>query len=350
MRPTLRRMSGLDGAARRAPPGQGQAWRRKEMFRGFSWHSCEGRTVLQARCRIDKIRDASTRETAVHWAGFRELPDGFYLPWRKPATYGAGYSFFFRALRNLVWEPGQSSGWRVSGHPQGLTPQLVSGSLAAPRVRRRLHLKRSRLPSPCAKPADTARRPLVHGAGPFSACPPLLLTRTRAELEQREKAYVFEGKLGEGTFGKVYRVRVVADGQTFVAKALKRDLTSLQDAFAEALALDRCRGHPHVPAFLDVFMGKRSGQIYLVLQHAGRDLQQVLEEKGNTFSSATARMITQHVALALQCLHGQGLLHADVKPLNILVETLPEDCVAAKLTDFGSVMEAGMQRVMSGSC
>ena len=116
-------------------------------------------------------------------------------------------------------------------------------------------------------------------------------------------------------------------------------MASLQDAFAEALALDRCRGHPHVPAFRDVFMGNRSGQIYLVLEHEGRKF---LQEKGQELSTAAARGITQHVALVLQCLRGQGLLHADVKPANILVKELALGSVVAKLGDFGSVMEAGV--------
>ena len=64
------------------------------------------------------------------------------------------------------------------------------------------------------------------------------------------------------------------------------------------------------------------GQLHLVLEHAGRDLDQFLLAAGKDLAPGAARNITQHVASALQCLHGHGLLHADVKPANILVAEL----------------------------
>ena len=103
-----------------------------------------------------------------------------------------------------------------------------------------------------------------------------------------------------------------------------------------------------MPALLDLFLGHPSkhgtpGQLYLVLEHAGCDLDQFLKAwRGQNFPPATARCITQRVALALQCLPDQGLLHADVKPANILVKELAPGSVVAKLGDFGSVMEAGV--------
>ena len=60
-------------------------------------------------------------------------------------------------------------------------------------------------------------------------------------------AYVLEEMLGEGSYGRVYRARACADGRQVVAKALKTGTDSLKHALAEAVALDRCRGHPRVP-------------------------------------------------------------------------------------------------------
>ena len=175
--------------------------------------------------------------------------------------------------------------------------------------------------------------------GPFSACPVLLLSCSRQELEHRHLAYVLEEMLGEGSYGRVYRARACADGRQVVAKA-RTGTDSLKHALAEAVALDRCRGHPRATTLLDVFMRGSPGQIHLVLEHTGRDLDQCLLAAGKDLAPGAARHITQHVASALQCLHGQGLLHADVKPANILVAELGAGGVAAKLGDFGNVMEA----------
>ena len=167
-----RQMSGPGATACRAPPGKGQPWRSQEVFEGVYWHSCQQQTVLAARAERDKARSISKgRKTAVTWEGLLELPDGFYLPWRKPASWASGYGYFSRTLGTLVWERGQSSAWRVVGHPHGFDPLLV-GSVAAAAVAEatggagnRRCRKRSRFASASTSPAEPTAGPAAGSAG-----------------------------------------------------------------------------------------------------------------------------------------------------------------------------------------
>ena len=87
-------------AACRALPGHGQAWRRSEKFAGFSWHSCRRQTILEAGALLDKARSAKgkAQPRAIDWRRLQQLPDGYYLQWKKPVSFVAVYAMFNRLL------------------------------------------------------------------------------------------------------------------------------------------------------------------------------------------------------------------------------------------------------------
>lgn len=89
--------------------------------------------------------------------------------------------------------------------------------------------------------------------------------------------------------------------------------------------------HPHV---LPVYgMGEAHGTLYAVLPYVpGADLGTLLLEQGPLPPARAAAVIAQ-LASALDHVHAQGLVHRDVKPQNVLVDTRADRY--CYLVDFG---------------
>jgi hypothetical protein len=153
-------------------------------------------------------------------------------------------------------------------------------------------------------------------------------------LPQAIGRYEVLAVLGEGGMGTVYKAhdpqlrRLVAvkvprfDGpQTARAVALQRFLR-------EAHAAAGVR-HPHVCPIHDV--GEHDGLPFVVMDYVeGRSLAERLEA-GHFADCRAAAALVRQVADALDAVHARGLVHRDLKPGNILLDTGGR----ALLTDFG---------------
>jgi serine/threonine-protein kinase len=101
--------------------------------------------------------------------------------------------------------------------------------------------------------------------------------------------------------------------------------------FHEAQAVGRLV-HPGIVTVFDVGEEPDSRTPYIVMEFVdGVSLRELLEQKGGKLPLDTALRLAEELAEALDCAHGQGIVHRDMKPANILVTTSGR----AKITDFG---------------
>jgi eukaryotic-like serine/threonine-protein kinase len=100
--------------------------------------------------------------------------------------------------------------------------------------------------------------------------------------------------------------------------------------------------HPHVVTVLD--SGEHDGMPFIVLEYVdGETLKARIQRVGRlTITEAVAFAI--EVARALDAAHARGLVHRDVKPQNILLDTEG----GAKVTDFGIVRSGGEDALTLG--
>ena len=149
--------------------------------------------------------------------------------------------------------------------------------------------------------------------------------------------YEVRERIGRGGFGVVYRAR---DPVLDVDVALKLISAppgvegEVQERFArEARAVARL-DHPHVVRVRAAGWDARGP--YLVMDYvAGESLHRRLERDG-PLPPAEAVAIARQLADALDHAHGQGVLHRDVKPDNVLLTSEG----VAQLTDFGLARDA----------
>jgi serine/threonine protein kinase len=151
-----------------------------------------------------------------------------------------------------------------------------------------------------------------------------------------DEKYYLESKLGVGGMGTVYRAGRLLIGDWVAVKVLH------QDQMADPRAVERFRreaqiaarlNHPNVVTAYD-FGVTSEGQSYLVMDLAeGESLGSLIERQG-TLAEADAAEIIRQVCAALDEAHRQGVVHRDIKPQNIIVQTIPEG-LRVKVLDFG---------------
>ena len=160
-----------------------------------------------------------------------------------------------------------------------------------------------------------------------------LTTATRPDSLGRLAHYEILERLGRGAFGAVFRAfdeklhRIVA--VKVLAPVLANSLVARQRFLQEARAAAKIR-HENVVA---IYAVEEQPLPFLVIEYIpGRSLQQRVEQQGPISVSEVVRLGAQ-IARGLAAAHAEGLIHRDVKPGNILLETGAGDRV--KITDFG---------------
>ena len=138
--------------------------------------------------------------------------------------------------------------------------------------------------------------------------------------------------LGQGGMSLVYRAVDIRTGHNVAIKILKseynNDAEFLERFQREAHAAGRM-SHHNIVNLLDV--GTEGDFRYLVLEYiSGNTLKDIIQEKG-ALNPNTAIQITIRILSALQHAHENGIIHRDIKPQNVLVNTNGH----IKVADFG---------------
>jgi serine/threonine-protein kinase len=155
--------------------------------------------------------------------------------------------------------------------------------------------------------------------------------------------YVVQKKVGEGGFGAVYRGKQIATGREVALKILHphnvSDPTVVARFRREAEACSKLH-NAHSVTIYD-FDEAEDGTLYLAMELVqGKSLQQVQRAEGLLPPRRVLGILDQ-VADALGEAHGQGIVHRDMKPENVMVERREDQ-------DFVKVLDFGIAKIVSG--
>lgn len=150
--------------------------------------------------------------------------------------------------------------------------------------------------------------------------------------------YELVGFLGEGGMGRVFAARDPRLGRDVALKFLKDEDPELARRFlVEARAQARVE-HPSVCPVWEV--GEVAGHLYIAMPLLkGRNLK----DAAKGMSREQVVDVVARVADGLHAAHRIGLVHRDVKPGNVLVETTPDGESRPWVMDFGLVRDASVE-------
>src|SRR5580698_8462634 len=150
--------------------------------------------------------------------------------------------------------------------------------------------------------------------------------------------YRIIAKLGQGGMGEVYRADDLVLGQAVALKFLPREATNnpqALDRFRNEVRIARQVSHPNVCRVYD--LGEIDGSLYLSMEYVdGEDLGVLLRRIGR-LPEAKALEISRKLCAGLAAAHEKGVLHRDLKPGNIMLDSHGQ----VLITDFGLAALAG---------
>ncbi|KAJ0408632.1 hypothetical protein P43SY_008979 [Pythium insidiosum] len=178
--------------------------------------------------------------------------------------------------------------------------------------------------------------------------------------------YRIIGKIGEGTYGMVFKAEAYAslsgsssharsgpsagtgggsaddeDPMTFAIKLVKshkegKNDVVLSSATIREIKLLRELNHDNVVHLHDVFVDPREKTLALVFEYADHDLHDIIvQSKQKPLSEYTRKSLMYQILKGVDYMHDAWIMHRDMKPQNILVVGHGRKRGQVKLADFG---------------
>ena len=152
-----------------------------------------------------------------------------------------------------------------------------------------------------------------------------------------KRNYVIDAKtdvIGTGAFGKVYKTHRKHNRRSMVAikvldkRQIKTDIKTIIDEIAILSKLD----HPNIVKYFETYDDRNF--LFLVMEYInGEELLGMVKNRyeGQGMPEAVAANYLRQILLAVNYCHGQGIVHRDIKPTNIMVTKNG----TIRLIDFG---------------
>lgn len=163
--------------------------------------------------------------------------------------------------------------------------------------------------------------------------------RTFEYCPDKQKKYKATAKIGQGTFGEVWKAKCTVTGRVVALKKVLmeneregfpitalREIKILQQLKNENIVelIEICRTKPD-------HRTKKRPEIHLVFEFCEHDLAGLLTNKQMNFSIGEKKKVIQQLFEGLYVIHKNKILHRDMKAANILINRKG----ILKLADFG---------------
>ena len=149
------------------------------------------------------------------------------------------------------------------------------------------------------------------------------------------KRYTIVEKLGEGSYGAVYKVHDNTNGQNMAVKIIltKDSHEGIPSTTIREITNLKYCSHPNILSLINVYFYQ--DQIELVLDCCESDLRNFInkyQDIPKTYNKETIKNIIYQIIKGVSFMHSQAIVHRDLKPGNILIDV---STLKVKIGDFG---------------
>ncbi|KAJ2882801.1 Dual-specificity kinase, spindle pole body (SPB) duplication and spindle checkpoint function [Coemansia aciculifera] len=184
--------------------------------------------------------------------------------------------------------------------------------------------------TPQTTPQDQQQQQAVQGG---------IATDPKRTLVVNGRSYQKISITGRGGSSKVYKA-MSPKHEIFAIKRVsfsRADMQAIEGYINEIILLRKFEGNPYIIQLYDAEINKERGLIHMVMEFGETDLASVLKRQGDRpLGMNTIRLYWEQMLKAVQIIHDERVVHADLKPANYLLVR-----GSLKLIDFGIAKSIG---------
>lgn len=141
-------------------------------------------------------------------------------------------------------------------------------------------------------------------------------------------------KLGEGTYGIVYKARDNLKGEIVAIKKirLENEDEGMPSTAMREIAILKELSHSNIIQLKDVSYVPAEKKLTLVFEYVEMDLKKFLKTLPAPLSQASIKSYTRQLLEGIIHCHNRRIIHRDLKPQNLLIDPAKE---VLKIADFG---------------
>ncbi|CAG8549277.1 6311_t:CDS:10 [Acaulospora morrowiae] len=221
-------------------------------------------------------------------------------------------------------------------------PQLSTTPISQPSAQQP---KRDPSPNP-SKSSPTNQQPQTKQTSTQPKQPPKkstperrISTMTEAQIMEKLRSVVSSSdpttmysrikKVGQGASGSVYVAKNLMTNSKVAIKQMDLSHQPRKELIVNEILVMKESQHPNIVNYLDSFLVK-SNELWVVMEYMeGGALTDVIDN--NTLEEDQIAAICFETCKGLQHLHGQNIIHRDIKSDNVLLDAFGH----VKITDFG---------------
>ncbi|XP_054162769.1 cyclin-dependent kinase 2-like [Oppia nitens] len=158
------------------------------------------------------------------------------------------------------------------------------------------------------------------------------------KMKTIEESFSKIEKIGEGSYGIVYKAKDKHNGSLVALKKIRLDSESegVPSTAIREIALLKELNHPNVVRLHDVVHCDKN--LYLVFEYLNQDLKKLLDSTSSGLARSLVKSYMWQLLQGLAHCHSHRVLHRDLKPQNLLIDTNGN----IKLGDFGLARSIGL--------